>query len=67
MYARIIFSKDKIASEVIFQIAKFHGMFIVKCDESFFVVVLFCFNTYSATDISVQTNLHNTLCLPTSV
>jgi len=34
--------------KVIFEIAKFLGMFIVKCDESFFTVVLFCFNTYIA-------------------
>lgn len=50
------FQKIKIASKVIFEIAKFRGMFIVKCDESFFTVVLFCFNTYIAKDITVQTN-----------
>lgn len=47
------FQKIKIASEVIFEIAKFRSTFIVKYDESFFTVVLFCFNTYIATDISV--------------
>lgn len=61
------FQKIKIVSEVIFEIAKFYVMFIVKYDERFFAVVLFCFNTYTATDILVQTNLYNALYLPTSV